>query len=186
METAMKRAIVAAATLGPAALAELKDWLGITITGEDETLAAQLRAALETCEAFTGSMPLVAECEEVIAVNSEWQKLDVRPVLAITTVEAIPNTGERFALEAQAYALDFRADGTAWIRVTDPGIASRIAVRFTAGLADDWNALPDGLRHGIVRLAAHQYRQREAGDKGPVPPAAVAALWRPWRGPRLL
>lgn len=54
----MKRAIVAAATLAPAALAELKDWLGITTTGEDTSLAAQLRAALETCEAFTGTMPL--------------------------------------------------------------------------------------------------------------------------------
>ena len=56
----MKRAIVAAATLAPAALAELKDWLGITTTGEDNSLTSQLRAALETCEAFTGTMPLEA------------------------------------------------------------------------------------------------------------------------------
>jgi len=182
----MKRAIVAAATLGPAALAELKDWLGITITGEDETLATQLRAALETCEAFTGSMPLVAECEESLAVSGEWQKLDVRPILAITAVEGIETDGTRLALGPEAYALDFRADGTGWVRTLDPGLSSRIAVRFTAGLATDWSALPDGLRHGVVRLAAHQYRAREAGDKGPVPPAAVAALWRPWRGPRLL
>lgn len=182
----MKRAIIAAATLGPAALAELKDWLGITTTDEDATLTAQLRAALETCEAFTGAMPLVAECEEIIAVSSEWQKLEVRPVLAITAVEGIPAQEARFALAASTYALDFRADGTGWIRMLDPGLASRVAVRFTAGLSSDWSALPEGLRHGVVRLAAHQYRQRETGDKGPVPPASVAALWRPWRGPRLL
>ncbi|MBC2665051.1 hypothetical protein H7F51_05945 [Novosphingobium flavum] len=182
----MKRAIVAAAPLSPAALAELKDWLGINTSGEDATLTAQLRAALETCEAFTGQMPLVAECEDVIAVSSEWQKLDVRPVLSITSVEGLANDGTRLALTPAAYALDFRADGTGWLRMLDPGLASRIAVRFSAGLATDWSGLPDGLRHGIVRLAAHQYRQREAGDKGPVPPAAVAALWRPWRGPRLL
>ncbi len=182
----MKRAIIAAATLGPAALAELKDWLGISTTGEDATLTTQLRAALETCEAFTGSMPLVAECEEIIAVSSEWQKLDVRPVLAITSVEGIPAQGPRFALTASAFAIDFRADATGWVRMLEPGLASRVAIRFSAGLATEWQALPDGLRHGIVRLAAHQYRQRETGDKGPVPPAAVAALWRPWRGPRLL
>ena len=182
----MKRAIVAAATLAPAALAEVKDWLGITTNGEDASLTAQLRAALETCEAFTGTMPLVAECEEVLAICSDWQRLDARPVLAITEVAGIPAEGERFALAAGACEIDFRADGTGWIRVLDPGMAGRVAVRFTAGLATDWSALPDGLRHGVIRLAAHQYRQREAGDNGPVPPAAVAALWRPWRGPRLL
>jgi len=182
----MKRAIVAAATLAPAALTEVKDWLGITTTGEDTSLTAQLRAALETCEAFTGSMPLVAECEEVIPVCGDWQKLATRPVLAITSVEGVPAQGTRTALAADAYEIDFRADGSGWVRVLNPGMAGRIAVRLSAGLASDWSSLPDGLRHGVVRLAAHQYRQRETGEKSPIPPASVAALWRPWRGPRLL
>lgn len=182
----MKRAIVVAPTLAPAALAEVKDWLGITTNGEDASLTAQLRAALETCEAFTGTMPLVAECEEVLAVCGEWQRLATRPVLAITALEGIPATGARFALAVSAFELDFRPDGTGWVRVLDPGLAGRVAVRFTAGLASDWSSLPDGLRHGVIRLAAHHYRQRETADDGPAPPAAVAALWRPWRGPRLL
>lgn len=186
----MKRAIVAAATLAPAALAELKDWLGITTTGEDSSLSAQLRAALETCEAFTGTMPLEADCEEILPVCSDWQSLQAMPVLAINGVWGVPAggpaSGERFALSADAYALDFRADGKGCVRILNPGIASRVAVRFTAGLAPDWASLPDGLRHGIIRLAAHQYRQRENGEKAPMPPTAVAALWRPWRRVRLL
>lgn len=182
----MKRAIVAAATLAPAALAEVKDWLGITTSGEDATLTAQLRAALETCEAFTGSMPLIAECEEIIPVCGEWQKLEARPVHAITAVEGIPAEGVRFALAFDAYEIDFKADGTGWVRVLSPGLAGRIAVRFSAGLAADWAALPEGLRHGVVRLAAHQYRAREQGDGEPLPPASVVALWRPWRPARLL
>jgi len=182
----MKRAIVVATTLAPAALDELKDWLGINTPGEDTSLTALLRAALETCEAFTGTMPIEADCEEVLAVSSEWQSLEARPVLAITGVDGIPAEGARFALQADAYALEFRPDGSGWVRVLNPGIAGRVAVRFTAGLASDWASLPDGLRHGVVRLAAHHYRQRDNGEKGPVPPAAVAALWRPWRGLRLL
>ncbi len=182
----MKRAIVAAATLAPAALAEVKDWLGITTTGEDAALTALLRAALETCEAFTGTMPLVAECEEIIPVCGDWQKLEARPVLAITAAQGMPAQGTRTVLATTAYEIDFRADGSGWVRVLEPGLAGRIAVRFTAGMAHDWSELPDGLRQGVVRLAAHQYRQRENGDKSPVPPASVAALWRPWRGPRLL
>ncbi len=182
----MKRAIVAAATLAPAALAELKDWLGITTTGEDSSLAAQLRAALETCEAFTGTMPLEADCEEVLPVCSAWQTLQTQPVLAINGAWGLPAGGERFALSADAYALDFGTDGTGRVRILSPGIASRIAVQFTAGLAPDWASLPVGLRHGIIRLAAHQYRLRENGDRGPMPPTSVAALWRPWRRMRLL
>mgnify|MGYP000737058253 CR=1 FL=1 len=40
------------------------------------------------------------------------------------------------------------------------------------------------LRHGIVRFAAHQYRER---DEGPAErlPSAIAALWRPYRMVRL-
>lgn len=182
----MKRAITAPATLAPAALAELKDWLGITTSGEDASLTGQIRSALETCEAFTGAMPLVAECEEIIPVCSGWQKLQTGPVLSITAVEGIPATGPRIALAAAAFEIDFRADGGGWVRVLDPGLAGRIAVRFSAGLAADWSALPEGLRQGVVRLAAHHYRARENGDGSPQPPAAVAALWRPWRSPRLL
>jgi len=182
----MKRAIVAPATLAPAALAELKDWLGITTSSEDASLTALLRGALECCEAFTGTMPLVADCEEVLAVSADWQAIQARPVIAITGVSGIDHAGARTALATSAYAIEFRADGTGWVRVLDPGLAERIAVEFTAGLATGWDALPDGLRHGIARLAAHNYRQRESGEAGPLPPAAVAALWRPWRGLRLL
>ncbi|MFC3175234.1 phage head-tail connector protein [Novosphingobium bradum] len=182
----MKRAIVAAATLAPVALAELKDWLGITTSSEDASLTALLRGALETCEAFTGTMPLTADCEEVLCVCADWQAIQARPVIAITGVAGIDHAGARTTLAPSAYAIEFRADGSGWVRVLDPGLAERVAVAFTAGLAPAWGALPDGLRHGIVRLAAHHYRQREAGEAGSVPPAAVAALWRPWRGLRLL
>ena len=54
-----------------------------------------------------------------------------------------------------------------------------------AGLAADWTVLPEPLRHGMVRLAAHQHRERESSGAASVPPAAVAALWRPWRRLRL-
>jgi len=182
----MKRAIVAPATLAPAALAELKDWLGITTSSEDASLTALLRGALECCEAFTGTMPLTADCEEVLAVCADWQAIEARPVIAIAGVAGIDHAGTRGALASSAYAIEFRADGTGWVRVLDPGLAERIAISFTAGLAGSWDALPDGLRHGVIRLAAHNYRQRESGEDSPVPPAAVAALWRPWRVLRLL
>ncbi len=181
----MKRTIVTPAALPPTALAELKQWLGITIASDDPLLSALLRAALDLCEGFTGIMPLQAECEEVLPAACGWQVLATAPVQAITAVYGIPPTGARFALSSNAYALELDVNGAGRVMVTTPGTAQRIAVRLTAGLAASWDVLPDALRHGIVRLAAHQHRERESSGASPLPPAAVAALWRPWRQMRL-
>ncbi len=181
----MKRVIIASPALAPEALAELKEWLGITTAGEDATLSAQLRVALEACEAFTGVLPIESTCEEQLPVTGDWMKIDTHPVHAITQVDAIATNGSRLALVGSAYAVDFSAEGAGLIRVTDPGNATRIAVRFTAGLTTGWASLPEGLRHGVIRLAAHHYRQRESDGSDAHPPAAVAALWRPWRRLRL-
>ena len=181
----MKRAIVTPAVLAPSALAELKQWLGISTTHDDAPLASLLRSGLETCEAFTGTLPLAAECEEVLAASGDWQCLATRPVQAITGAEAILPSGARLALAASTYEIELDADGTGRVRLRDAGTASRVAVRFTAGLAAAWDQLPEALRHGVLRLAAHQHRERETSGAAPVPPAAVAALWRPWRRMRL-
>ena len=171
--------------LSPVALAEVKDWLGVTTDSEDSALASLLRAALESCEAFTGTIPIECTCEEVLPVCGAWVKLATRPVHAITGADGIDAAGTRTALASSAFAVDFDADGAGLVRVIDPGLNERVAVRFSAGLAASWTALPDGLRHGVIRLAAHQFRSRENLGAEPAPPAAVAAMWRPWRQLRL-
>lgn len=181
----MNRAIITPPALTGAALDDLKDWLGITTPREDAALERLLRTALGTCEAFTGQMPLSTLCEELLPVSRNWQSLATRPVQAIAAVEAVRLDGTRSALSPADYAIDLEPGGGAIVRVLQAGPARRVAVRFTAGLASTWNALPDGLRHGALRLAAHHYRQREHGAGEPLPPAAVAALWRPWRRLRI-
>lgn len=183
----MKRAIVSPAAPQTAALAELKDWLGITTAGDDAQLAALLRAALELCEEFTGIMPLQQGCEEVLPARGDWQSLATRPIEAITGIDGIPAEGARFALPVADYAIELDADGGGRVRIENPGSAGRVAVQFTAGLAASWASLPEALRHGMLRLAAHQYRAREDGAQAAsLPPASVAAQWRPWRRLRLM
>ncbi|MBO9726922.1 MAG: phage head-tail connector protein [Novosphingobium sp.] len=181
----MNRVILTPPVLPSATLAELKQWLGITTPRDDSVLSALLAAALETCEAFTCRMPLVAPCEEVLPVRAGWQALSTRPVQAITGIEGIVADGSRLALPYGAYEIDLDADGTGRVRLSLSGAARKVAVRFTAGLADDWDSLPDGLRHGLIRLAAHQHRERDGSAAASLPPASVAALWRPWRRMRL-
>jgi uncharacterized phiE125 gp8 family phage protein len=181
----MNRVILTPPVLPASALAELKQWLGITVAGDDAPLAALLAAALDTCEAFTGALPLEAECEEQLGAHPGWHTLATRPVQAIAAIEGITPAGLRVALDPAAWEADLDADGTGRVRLIATGAATRVAVRFTAGLAPGWDALPRSLRHGTVRLAAHQHRERESDGAAPLPPASVAALWRPWRRMRL-
>jgi uncharacterized phiE125 gp8 family phage protein len=182
----MKRTVTTPAALSPAALSEIKDWLGISVTKDDAQLTQLLRTSLETCEHFTGTMPLQQACEELLPASSDWQMLATRPVQAITGIDGLPADSPRFALPVGDYEVDLAADGTGSVRTLNPGSAGRVIAKFTAGLAADWAALPEGLRHGVLRLAAFQYRSREGTeDTAQWPPAAVAALWRPWRRLRL-
>lgn len=181
----MNRVILSPAVLPTSALAELKQWLGITTSRDDGALSALLATALETCEGFTGQMPLECGCEEVLGTAPGWHTLATRPVLAITTVENIAADGSRLAIGSDSYAIELDADGTGRVRLLTPHTVRRIAVRFTAGLSAGWDGLPDSIRHGLIRLAAHQHRQRESDGAAPLPPASVAALWRPWRRLRL-
>jgi len=167
------------------ALAELKQWLGITTSADDAPLETLLAASLAVCEGFTGSMPVESGCEEVLPASACWQPLSTMPVQAITAAEGIAPDGARFELAPEQWEAELYAGGSGQVRMPDPGAAHAIAVRFTAGLAADWDALPDALRHGLIRLAAHQHRERETSGAAPLPPASVAALWRPWRRVRL-
>lgn len=182
----MQRIIVQPPVPGDAALAELKQWLGITRPNEDDTLRALLATSLTICEAFTGRTPLRQTVEENIALAGEWQELVSRPVIAITAAAVIADSGVRTPVAVLADALEWRIGASACVRLRRPFEGQAMALQVSVGIAADWAALPAPLRHGIVRLAAHHFRDREGASKASaVPPASVTALWRPWREVRL-
>ncbi|WP_095012171.1 head-tail connector protein [Tsuneonella mangrovi] len=178
------RTIVIPAPLPGTAVDDLKAWLAIGSSAYDGQLTSLLRSALDTCEAFTGLMPITAQCTEILPLSGEWQSLVTRPVQSITSVIAAPVTGSSQALAASDYEVDIDADGTGLVRVLNGGDATRIFVSFSAGVSPDWTVMPEPIRQGVIRLAAHHWREREDGTSG-APPASVAALWRPFRRMRL-
>ena len=90
-------------------------------------------------------------------------------------------SGQPLADLKQWLAIGAAGEDALLLRLLDT--AWQICARFTGHGAAEWNALDETLRHGIVRFAAHQYRER---DEGTAPlPAAIAALWRPYRPGRL-
>ncbi len=180
----MNRTIVQPAVLNGAPLADLKLWLGISRSTEDALLAALLHTSLDVCEAFTGQTPLEVTAQEIMPASDCWQRLLSTPIRAILGVEALAPDGTPNALSISQYEIDLDAEGTGLFRLTGAAEQDRYTVRFVAGIAQEWSDLPAALRHGIIRLAAHHYRDRDTAD-AQTPPASVAALWRGWRKMRL-
>lgn len=176
----MQRAITQPADLSGTALAELKQWLGITQSAEDTLLTGLLHASIDLCESFTRQMPLETGFEEIVPASDAWQCLETRPVRAITSVAAIAEDGTRTPLASGHYEIELETAGVGRVRLLAPGEVRSIAASFVAGIAPDWPAMPDGLRHGIVRAAAHLYRDRD-GALPDAPPSSISALWHPWR-----
>ena len=163
-----------------AAAAETKRFLRVEGDREEALLARLAGSAAALCEAFTGQVLVARTMSETLAASPRWTRLARTPVRAISGVEAIDADGTSTALPASAYAVDIDAGGDGWVRCLDAAGKKRIRVLFEAGLADDWEGLPEAPRQGIVRLAAHLFSDRGGGGETGLP-AAVTALWRPWR-----
>jgi uncharacterized phiE125 gp8 family phage protein len=166
----------------------VKAFLRVSASDEDALLAGLVRGAADLCEAFTGRALVARAVAELIAAKTVWTRLGAAPVRAILGVETLDEEGTATALAAYDYAIDIDAAGDGWVRLIGTGQTGRIRVSYQAGMAADPNGLPEALRHGIVRLTAHLYAHRHAGPdrrEEAGPPAAVTALWRPWRRMRL-
>ena len=168
----------------PASLAELKAFLRVTVSDEDALLAALLRAAADLCEAFTGRALIARLVEEMIPAATGRTRLTQGPVRGIESATAIDETGTATLIEAEAYSTDVDPAGEGSIRLRAATGAKRLRIAYRVGMADEWNGVPEMIRHGIIRLAAHYYVHREEKAGGELP-SAVTALWRPWRRLRL-
>lgn len=180
----MGASIAAPAALLPVTLAELKAYLRIATSEEDALLAALVRSAAEACESFVGRVLIERAIDEVVPASRAWIRLGAAPVRAIESMAALGEDGTAVPLAPADYAIDIDAAGDGWVRLLAARDERRVRVSYTAGLAAEPNGLSEALRHGILRLAAHLYLNRDKPSV-PEPPAAVTALLRPWRRLRL-
>lgn len=171
----------AAITAGeaPVTIDEVRAWMRMGAGQDDAVIAALIRAASNLCEAFVGQMLILREVSEEMPVTSGWMRLAKRPVTAIVSVTGLSADGPDFPMNMAMVAQDIARDGTAQIRIEQPGSAGRVRVVYRAGMAEGPNGVPESLRQGIVRLAAHLHAARDGADGEP--PAIISALWQPWR-----
>lgn len=148
-------------------------------TGEEEALLAGLiRTASGLCEAFINQVVVSRSFECDLPSSGRWERVPVTPVRSITGVASVDASGVSTPLASDAYAVDIDFAGDGWVRVMQPA-ARRIRVSGTVGIADSENGVPEPIRQGVLRLIAHLFTARDG--EGGEPPAAVTALWRPYR-----
>lgn len=164
-------------------LAEAQAYIRIETGEEEAILAGLIRTATALCEAFIGQALIARAFSEDAPAGGCWQRLTHAPVRTIDRVEAIAADGSAAALDSGGYEIEVDAGGTGWVRIVAAIAATRIRVSGTVGLADGENDVPEPIRQGVLRLVAHLYAWRDGA--GGEPPAAVTALWRPYRRMRL-
>lgn len=151
-------------------------------TGEEEAvLAGLIRTASALCEAFINQVVISRAFAVEVPASGAWERLPLTPVRSIETIETADELPT--ALPAGAYAIDVDSSGDGWVRVSQANGSPQVRASGVAGMAEDENGVPEPLRQGVLRLVAHLFTSRD-GEGGEAP-AAVTALWRPYRRLRL-
>jgi uncharacterized phiE125 gp8 family phage protein len=164
-------------------LSEAQTYVRIETGEEEAVLASLIRSASALCEAFLNQVVIARDFALELPVSGNWERVPLTPVKSITGVAALDSSGVPTALPNGAYAIDIDSSGDGWVRVTQGNGATRVRVTGRAGMADDENGVPEPIRQGVLRLVAHLFTTRDG--EGGEPPAAVTALWRPYRRLRL-
>jgi len=165
------------------AMAEAQAYVRIE-TGEEEALLAGLiRTASALCEAFINQVVVARPFQCDLAASGRWERVPITPVKVLSDVAALDQNGVATPLPVGGYTLDIDFSGDGWVRVPQTTGSSRLRVSGTAGMADEQNGVPEPIRQGVLRLVGHLFTSRD--EAGGEPPAAVTALWRPYRRMRL-
>lgn len=161
------------------AVAAVKAMLRIDQDNDDALIASLVESALGMAEQFLGQVLIARSVQSILPAGSGWQRLVGAPVRAITQVEGLAPDGTATLLPVDRYAIDIDARGDGWVRPIKSNGVPHIRVTGIAGRADSWADLPAPVRQGAVLLAGYLFSER---DTTRPPPAAITALWRPFRG----
>lgn len=172
----------------PVSLGEAKSHLRVEHDADDALISAQIAAAREWAEGFTGSKFL----EQIWDVTlrgwpSSPYRIPVGPVGAVSSVTYRASDGSTAVVPPETYRLDwedlFLARGASWPVGPTP---EEVTLRVVVGAATA-QGVPKMVRQAILLLVGHWYSNRETVNIGnvvnTVPLAAESLLWMSRRVP---
>lgn len=155
-------------TSQPVTLAEARDQARIELDCDDATLAAMIRTATLACEDFT-RLALIEQTWKMTFDFFPGRCLEIpKGVLSVTSFNVIAEDDTATLVPATSYNVSTGAYGRLVLRnsVTLPTterVVDGYEVTWAAGFGTDWNAVPQGLRDGILRYVTWSYEHR--GDE---------------------
>lgn len=173
-----------AAPVAAVSVAEAKAFLRLDGSTDDPQIASFIRSATALCESFTGRTLLSSTWRQSAPAGSALV-LERAPLIALVAARAHAGLADGASIATASLELKRSASGS-WSIVAPvlPPDVTHYSVDYRAGEAQVWNDIAEPLRQGILRLVAHLYTRRDSAEDG-APPAAVTALWRPYRCHRL-
>jgi len=189
----MTAVLVTPPAVEPVSLADMHAQLRLSATGEDNLIAAQIRAARAHVEGLTRRA----------LISQGWRKfLDhwpegrlvllgpgpVQSVDGITLYDAsgLPTALDPGSWHADLAAVPARLKPALGVGSTDTAM-NGIEIEFTAGYGPATEDVPDALRQAIRLLAAHwfEYREADAAALAGSIPGEVGRLCAPFKVARL-
>lgn len=179
----MRRILLAGPGVEPVPLAEMKSYLRLDGSAEDDLVGSLIAAARVAVESAIRSV-LIAQSWR--ADLDDWPAsgavLPIPPVLTVDAVRAIDVGGSATTLAGSATEFD-AVTGTVRLLQPRPD-AIRYDIDFTAGYGAVPADVPAPLRQAIRLLVAHWYENRSAiaiGEPAATLPLAYSELIAPYR-----
>jgi len=166
----------------PVSLGEAQSFLKLEDEADLARVAALIRAAREACELYVGRALITRTVrfrQTLMAPHFYLRGGPVQSVMALSAFQAAEET----VLNPADYQL-YETAGRWHLDLSGIVIGRIIQADYVIGLGADWNAIPDAIRQGILRLIVHQYEHRSDPSVAALP-HAVTALWQPYRALRI-
>lgn len=159
---------------------------------QDVLLESFLRSAIAAIEARTGKILILRSFSWTLTRwrETDVQALPVAPVNEITSLVLRDRIDEEETIDPSFYWLEadtqrpvLHAAGSCFPAISQGGVAE---IKFDAGYAPDWGALPSDLAQAVLLLAAHYYEYRHETRLGDTNmPFGVSNLIERYRTVRL-
>lgn len=175
----------------PVTIAEARAYLRLDGEDDDAVVAACVTAARQACESFTGRSLISQSWQLYLDRWPEGAVVLPRPPLqTVTAINVYDSDGAATALDPGDFWVDGAGAPARLIAksstvLPQPGRRlGGIEITYDAGYGPGWNDVPQALRQGMLMAVADFYEHRSAETASGLP-AAIAALWQPYRVVRL-
>jgi uncharacterized phiE125 gp8 family phage protein len=185
----MSISVITPAVSEPLSLSEVKEFLRVDHSDDDNTLAIMISAAREMCEQYTRQIMLTTTIEEFYdtfpTYTPNWMDniyLSRGPVQSVTSLKYIDSGGDEQIVSSDDYRTDLISQPSrivsenGWSSAKDT--VNAVVVRYVVGYSSA-SDVPAPLRQGMLLVISEMYENRM--DTVKRLPTASEYLWNPYR-----